>query len=77
MTTASLAEKNDLRRSVLVAFTLPTLVLGIMHGPEGQMQAIYAKQEPRKFERGTDRHTQANPLPMCHRPSLLVKVIAS
>lgn len=32
-----------LRRSVLTAFTLPTLVLGVMHGPEGQIQAIYAK----------------------------------
>lgn len=34
---------NALRRSVLMSFTLPTLVLGIMHGPEGQIQAIYAK----------------------------------
>lgn len=32
-----------LRRDLLIAFTLPTLVLGIMHGPEGQIQAIYAK----------------------------------
>lgn len=32
-----------LRRDLLLAFTLPTLVLGVMHGPEGQMQAIYAK----------------------------------
>lgn len=37
-------------------------------------QAIYAKQEPRKFERGTDLHTQSNPLPMCHRPGVLVKL---
>ena len=35
---------------------------------------LYAKQEPRKFDRGTDLHTQANPLPLCHRPGLLVKV---
>ena len=27
-------------------------------------QQLYAKQEPRKFERGTDLHTQSNPLPM-------------
>lgn len=40
-------------------------------------QEIYAKQEPRKFERGTDLHTQSNPLPMCHRPGILVKVTAS
>ena len=40
-------------------------------------QEIYAKQEPRKFERGTDLHTQSNPLPMCHRPGVLVKVTAS
>lgn len=32
-----------LRRSLLIAFTLPTLFLWIMHGPEGQLQAIYAK----------------------------------
>jgi len=37
-------------------------------------QPIYVKQESRKFERGTDIHTQSNPLPMCHRPSVLVKV---
>ena len=39
-------------------------------------QPLYAKQEPRKFERGTDLHTQSNPLPMCHRPGVLVKVTA-
>lgn len=37
-------------------------------------QPLYAKQEPRKFDRGTDLHTQSNPLPMCHRPSVLVKL---
>jgi hypothetical protein len=40
-------------------------------------QPIYAKQEPRKFERGTDLHTQSNPLPMCHRPGVLVKLTAT
>jgi len=40
-------------------------------------QPLYAKQEPRKFERGTDIHTQSNPLPMCHRPAVLVKVLAT
>lgn len=34
----------------------------------------YAKQEPRKFNRGTDVHTQSNPLPMCRRPEVLVKL---
>jgi glycoside/pentoside/hexuronide:cation symporter, GPH family len=34
---------KPLRRDLLIAFTLPTLVLGAMHGPEGQIQAIYAK----------------------------------
>ena len=38
---------------------------------------IYAKQEPRKFDRGTDLHTQSNPLPLCLRPAVLVKVTAS
>ena len=37
-------------------------------------QPLYAKQAPRKFERGTDLHTQSNPLPMCHRPGALVKL---
>jgi hypothetical protein len=37
-------------------------------------QPLYAKQEPRKFERGTDLHTQSNPLPMCLRPAVLVKL---
>jgi hypothetical protein len=40
-------------------------------------QPVYAKQEPRKFERGTDLHTQSNPLPMCHRPGVLVKLSMS
>lgn len=35
--------------------------------------ALYAKQEPRKFGRGTDLHTQQNPLPICLRPEVLVK----
>jgi hypothetical protein len=34
---------------------------------------VYAKQEARKFGRGWDVHTQSNPLPMCHRPELLVR----
>ena len=38
---------------------------------------IYAKQEPRKFDRGTDLHTQSNPLPLCLRPAVLVKITAS
>lgn len=35
-----------------------------------------AKQEPRRFERGADLHTQSNPLPLCHRPALLVRLTA-
>lgn len=38
---------------------------------------MYAKQEPRKFGRGTDLHTQSNPLPMCARPEVLVKLTKS
>ncbi len=34
---------------------------------------LYAKQEPRKFGRGVDLHTQSNPLPICYRPGVLVK----
>jgi hypothetical protein len=39
-------------------------------------QPLYAKQEPRKFDRGTDLHTQSNVLPICHRPGVLVKLKA-
>lgn len=35
---------------------------------------LYAKQAPRPFDRGTDLHTQSNPLPLCHRPGLLIKL---
>jgi hypothetical protein len=42
--------------------------------PTRWVRSLYAKQEPRKFDRGTDLHTQANPLPMCHRPGVLVKL---
>lgn len=37
---------------------------------------LYAKQEERKFGRGIDIHTQSNPLPICYRPGVLVKVTA-
>lgn len=40
-------------------------------------QELYAKIEPRKFDRGADLHTQSNPLPMCHRPGVLVRLTAS
>lgn len=38
---------------------------------------LYAKQEERKFGRGIDIHTQSNPLPICYRPGLLVKITSS
>jgi hypothetical protein len=34
----------------------------------------YAKIDERKFGRGYDLHTQSNPLPMCQRPGLLVRL---
>ena len=37
---------------------------------------LYAKQEPRRFDRGTDLHTQSTPLPMRLRPGVLVKLEA-
>jgi hypothetical protein len=37
---------------------------------------LYAKQEARKFNRGVDLHIQSNPLPICYRPGVLVKVTA-
>lgn len=38
---------------------------------------LYAKQEARKFGRGIDLHTQSNPLPICYRPAVLVRVFSS
>ena len=40
-------------------------------------QVYYAKVEAAKFGRGYDIHTQANVLPMCMRPGVLVKVLSS
>src|SRR5262245_26649949 len=37
---------------------------------------MYAKQREREFERGWDLHTQSNPLPLCTRPKLLVRLVA-
>jgi hypothetical protein len=37
----------------------------------------YAKQETRKFGRGVDLHAQSNPLPICYRPGVLVKLTKS
>lgn len=34
---------QPLRRDLLIAFALPTVILGIMHGPEGLIQGVYAK----------------------------------
>lgn len=38
---------------------------------------LYAKQTPRKFDRGVEIHTQSNPLPLCLRPGVLVKLTAA
>jgi glycoside/pentoside/hexuronide:cation symporter, GPH family len=35
--------KKALGRSVLISFTLPTVILGVMHGPEGLIQGVYAE----------------------------------
>ena len=37
----------------------------------------YAKISERKHGRGYDLHTQSNPLPLCHRPACLVKLVAA
>jgi hypothetical protein len=37
----------------------------------------YAKQERMKYDRGLEIHTQSNPLPVCLRPQLLVKLTKS
>lgn len=40
-------------------------------------ELLYAKIDERKHGRGYDLHTQSNPLPLCHRPAVLVKVYSS
>lgn len=40
-------------------------------------QLYYARIEPRDFNRGYDALTQSNPLPMCMRPQVLVKLTKS
>jgi hypothetical protein len=40
-------------------------------------QPYYAKMEERKHGRGYDLHTQSNPLPLCHRPAVLVEIKTS
>jgi len=37
-------------------------------------QELYAKQETRRFGIGVDLHVQSNPLPICYRPGVLVKL---
>lgn len=34
---------------------------------------IYAKQQVMDMDRGVQIHTQSNPLPLCHRPEVLIK----
>ena len=38
---------------------------------------LYAKQEPRDFGRGINLHVQSNPLPICYRPGVLVRLWSS
>jgi len=40
-------------------------------------QVYYAKQEPRDMGRGTNIHTQSNPLALCLRPGVLVECTAA
>jgi len=37
---------------------------------------LYAKQEMGQFERRVDLHIQSNPLPICYRPGILIKIVA-
>lgn len=38
---------------------------------------LYAKQEEKKFGRGIELHIQSNPLPICYRPGVLVKLTST
>lgn len=40
-------------------------------------EPFYAKQAPMEFDKGIKIHTQSNPLPLCHRPKVLVKGTSS
>lgn len=39
-------------------------------------QELYVKQKMVDFDRGIEVHSQSNPLPICHKPAILVKVTA-
>jgi hypothetical protein len=73
-------EKVDLYKFIRLARIKPKffqLLCAVAEHQHQKPQPLYAKQEPRRFDRGTDLHTQSNPLPMCHRPGILVKVVAT
>ena len=40
-------------------------------------QAYYAKQEPKDFGKGIDVETQSNPIHICTRPAVPVKLLAA
>ena len=40
-------------------------------------QAYYAKQEPKDFNKGIDVETQSNPIHICTRPAVPVKLLAA
>ncbi|MBF0339671.1 MAG: major capsid protein [Magnetococcales bacterium] len=37
---------------------------------------LYARSQPMDYNKGVEIETQSNPLPICHRPAVLVKVLA-
>lgn len=55
----------------LVTYFAPGTLLSAVNQPG---QPIYVSQEVMKHNAGVDIHTQSNPLPICTRPELLVKL---
>ncbi len=80
---------NNLRKFIEAneghAFPLGTLAsFQTLFAPADLVEAVgtygkevYVKLELRKFGRGIDIHTQSNPLPLCFRPGILVKIYSS
>jgi len=63
------------------AFPVGTLLFDIYFAPADFIETvntrgkrIYVKQEPRKYNRGIDIHSQSNPLPICLNPEVCVKL---
>lgn len=76
--------RNFIAADTAIAVPLGTDIFRLYNAPADFIesvntpgQAIYAKQERMRFDRGIEIHTQSNPLPMVLKPELVVKLTKS